>query len=120
MFDANLLFKNAATLTTTGTAALAIAKTPASGVDVEVAITTVAGSTTGRTIDFVIQESAGGTTASGTLATFTQMTTTGRQTRRVQSKQPYLILAYTMGTGTGLSVVVSAGIVAGPVNDQVV
>jgi hypothetical protein len=125
MLDANLLFHNAATITTTGTSGTAgtigIFKTPAEGVDVEIAITSIAGSTTGRTLDFKVQETDNADGSSATdLVTFPQMTGTGRRARRVQSQKPYLVLARTCGTGTGLSAVVTAGISSGMPSDEAV
>lgn len=119
MFDSNLLFHSAAALTTSGNSdALTADKTSGSGVDVEIAVTAVAGSTTGLTVDFIVQESADGTTYNN-LVTFPQITTTGRWARRVQSDKKYLRLNRTCGTGTGLSVTVTAGIVSGKPNDAV-
>jgi hypothetical protein len=119
MFDANLLFFNAATVTTTTNAVLStagISKTPARGVDVEIVITAIAGSTTGRTIDGVLAESDDGTTY-GNVVTFPQMTTTGRVFRRYKSKKAYHKLTLTCGTGTGLSATLTAGVVSGEQRD---
>lgn len=120
MLDELLLFHDGATLTTSGTTSwLDVAKTPAAGVVVEVAVTSIAGSTTGRTMDFIVQESAtNDETAPLDVVTFPQMTTTGRYTKTVQSSKRYLRLKRTFGTGTGLSAVVTAGMVSGHLNDQ--
>ena len=119
MFDANLLFHSATALTTSGTSsALDIKKTAAAGVPVEIAVTAVAGSTTGLTMDFVVWESADGTTYNA-LVTFPQITAAGRYTRVVQTKNRYLKLARTAGAATGLSYTVTAGIVSGNLPDQV-
>lgn len=123
MFDTNLLFHNGATITTTGTsgtAPIAIFKTPADGIDIEIIITAFAGSSTGRTLDFIVQETNQSDGSSATdLVTFPQMTDVGRWTRRVQSKKNYLVLKRTAGTGTGLSATVTAGISSGVPIDQV-
>jgi hypothetical protein len=119
MFDSNLLFHNAAALTTTGnSASLDVKKTPAEGVVVEVAVTAVAGSTTGLTMDFIVQESDNDSTWNN-LVTFPQITAVGRQTRVVQSQKRYLRLARTAGAATGLSMTVTAGIVSGNLPDEV-
>lgn len=118
MFDSNLLFHNAAALTTTGNSSgLDIGKTPNDGVDIEIAVTAIAGSTTGLTMDFIVQESDDNSTYNN-LATFAQITTTGRWTRRVQSKKRYLRLNRTAGAATGLSYTVTAGIVSGQQRDS--
>lgn len=118
MLDANLLFHNAAALTTTGnSSSLNVKKTPAEGVWVEVCVTASAGSATGKTIDFIVQESADDSTWNN-LVTFPQITTTGRWARKVQSKKAYLRLNRTAGAATGLSFTVTAGIVSGPTDDQ--
>jgi hypothetical protein len=118
MLDANLLFHNAAALTTTGnSSSLDIKKTGEKGVVVEVQVTTVVGSTTGLTMDFIVQESDDDSTYNN-LVTFAQITTTGRWTRRVQSKKRYLRLNRTAGAATGLSYTVTAGIASGNLVDQ--
>lgn len=119
MFDTNLLFFDAATVTTTTNAVLStagISKTPANGIDVEIVITAIAGSTTGRTLDAVLAESDDGTTYNN-VATFAQMTTTGRVFRRYASKKAYHKLTITCGTGTGLSATLTAGVVSGQQRD---
>lgn len=119
MFDANLLFTNAAAVTTSGnSSALDIKKTPAEGVPVEIAVTAVAGSTTGLTLDAAVQESDNNSTYN-TVATFPQITAAGRYTRVVQSKKRYLRIAYVAGAATGLSFTLTAGIVSGNLPDQV-
>jgi hypothetical protein len=118
MFDTNLLFHNAAALTTSGnSASLDIRKTAAEGAVVEIAVTALAGSTTGRTIDFIVQESDDDS-AYNNNTTFAQLSATGRVTRRVQSKKRYLRLNRVVGTGTGASFTVTAGIVSGNIKDQ--
>ena len=118
MLDSNLLFTNAAAITTTGnSAALNVKKTPSEGVPVELAVTAVAGSTTGLTLDAVVAESADGTTYNN-LVTFAQITGTGRWTRVVQTKKAYLRITYTAGAATGLSFTVTAGIASGNLPDQ--
>lgn len=117
MLDSTLLFHNAEALTTSGNStSKRIRKTGADGVTVEIAVTAIAGSTTGRTMDFIVQESDDDSTWNN-LVTFPQMTTTGRQFRRVQSKKQYLRINRTFGTGTGLSATVTAGIVSGMERD---
>ena len=118
MFDSNLLFFNAATVTTTTNQALSnINKTPVRGVEIELAITSIAGSTTGRTLDLVISESSDGTTYNNVL-TFPQQTTTGRVSRRYQSKLKYAKATITCGTGTGLSATVTVGVASGQQRDM--
>src|SRR3989304_4927188 len=113
MFDTNLLFHNAAALTTTGTSAsMDLGKTPADGVDMEIAVTAVAGSTTGLTMDFVVRESDNDSTYND-LVTFPQMSAVGLFNRRIKTKKRYLALKRTAGAATGLSFTVTAGIVSG-------
>lgn len=117
MLDSNLLFHNAAALTTTSTSsALDIKKTSSEGVVIEIAVTALAGSTTGRTLDWVVKESDDDSTYN-TNTTFPQVTATGRYTRRIQSKKRYLKLALTAGAATGLSATVTAGIASGNVRN---
>lgn len=113
MFDANLLFYDGVTLTTaTGSTVLQIKKTPADGVDVELDVTTITGTT--GTLDVVVQHSDSSTTGFTTIATFPQITTTtGPRHLRVQTKKPFVKLTPTTG-GTSPSFVVTAGIVSGP------
>jgi hypothetical protein len=119
MFDSNLLFHNAAALTTTGnSSALDVKKTAAEGVPVEIAVTAVAGSTTGLTMDFIVAESDDDSTYNN-LVTFPQISAVGRYTRIVQSQKRYLRLSRTAGAATGLSMTVTAGIVSGNLPDQV-
>ena len=121
MFDTNLMFHSAATLTTTGVTptALDVGKTPAAGVDVEIVVTSLAGSAgAGLTLAFSVEECD---TTNGTwvaLATFPSIIATGRHNRVVQSKRRYLRLPLTAGTATGLSAVVTAGIVSGQQRDM--
>lgn len=118
MFDANLLFHNAAALTTSGnSSSLDIRKTAADGVVVEIAVTALAGSTTGRTLDFIVQESDDDS-AYNNNTTFAQISATGRYQRRVQTKKRYLRLNRVAGAATGLSATVTAGIVSGMLVDQ--
>ena len=115
MFDANLLFHNAAALTATGNSSgLDIKKTAAEGVVVEIDVTAVTG--TSPTMDFIVQESNDDSTYNN-LVTFAQITAVGRWQRRVQSKKRYLRLGRTAG-GTTPSFTVTAGIVSGPLVDQ--
>lgn len=118
MKDTNLLFSNAAAITTTAdSTALTVDKTSERGVVVELVVSAVAGSTTGLTLDAIVKESADGTTYNN-LVTFAQITGTGRWQRRVQSKKKYLRISYTAGAATGLSFTVTAGIESGFLNDQ--
>jgi len=117
MFDANLLFSNAAVLTVTANSAeLDLRGTAADGVDVEVAVTAASG--TGPTLDPVVQHSDTSGSGFAALTTFAQITATGRATRRVQSDKRFLRIAYTVG-GTSPSFTVTAGIVSGKPTDQV-
>lgn len=119
MFDTDLLFYNAATVTTTTDGVdLDIKKTGNDGVTVEVCVTALAGSTTGRTLDVIVKESDDDSTYTN-LATFDQITTTGRWTRKVQTQKRYLRASITAGAATGLSATVTAGIVSGNLPDQV-
>jgi len=120
MFDTNLLFHNAAALTTSGnSSSLDIRKTAAAGGPVEIAVTASAGSTTGKTIVFKVQESDDDFSADTVdLVTFPTITGGGRWTRRVQSKKRYLRLNRVVGAGTGASFTVTAGIVSGNLKDQ--
>lgn len=114
MYDNNLLFHDAAALNSNGNSSgLNIGKTPAKGVWVEIAVTAASG--TSPTIDFVVQESDDDSTYND-LVTFEQITETGRWSRLVQSKKPYLRLNRTLG-GTSPSFTVTAGIVSGPQRD---
>lgn len=120
MFDYNLLFTHssgaAVAVTTTGNStALAVEKTPASGVDVEIVITAVSGTGT-PTMTPVLYESDDDSTYYA-LATWKDITATGRYTRRAQSKRKYLRLTYTL-TGTSPSFTTLAGIVSGPQRDH--
>lgn len=120
MFDTNLLFINAATITTSSSTppSIDVGKTPADGIDVQVCVTALSGSATGLTLDFTVEECD---TTNGTwvvVNTFPQFTGTGRTTRRVQSKRRYLRMPYTAGAATGLSSTVTAGIVSGTPRDQ--
>jgi len=118
MLDANLLFHSAATLTTSGdSSSVNIKKTAADGVPIEIVVAALAGSTTGRTLDFKVQESD--TEGSGYTdnTTFPQITAVGRYYRRVQSKKAYLRLNRVAGAATGLSATVTAGIVSGAQRD---
>lgn len=118
MFDSSLLFTDATAVTTTGNStALNINKTPADGVDVELCVTAVAGSTTGLTLDAVVHESADNSTYNA-VTTFAQVAATGRWVRRVQSKKAYLRITYTVGAATGASFTLTAGIVSGSQRDQ--
>jgi len=117
MLDTNLLFHNAAALTASGNSAgLDIKKTGADGVEVEIAVTALAGSTTGLTMDFIVQESDNDSTYNN-VTTFPQLSTTGRTIRRAKSKKRYLRLNRVAGAATGLSFTVTAGIVSGGQRD---
>jgi hypothetical protein len=117
MLDANLLFHNAATLTTSGdSSGLDVKKTAADGLWVEIVVTALAGSTTGRTLDFRVDESDNDSTYNADV-TFPQITAVGRYYRRVQSKKRYLRLNRVAGAATGLSATVTAGIVSGAQRD---
>lgn len=120
MFDSTLLFLSAATVTTTSAspASLDVGKTPADGAVVEIAVVGMAGSATGRTLDFTVEECDTTDGTFVTVSTFPQITTSGRWTRVVQSKRRYLRLPVTAGAGTGLTATVTAGIVSGNLRDQ--
>jgi len=110
MFDANLLFHNAAALTASGnSSSLDVKKTPVAGVPVEVVVTAVSGTT--PTLDLVVQESDDDSNWND-VVTFKQITGTGRWGGLVQSKKRYLRLARTVG-GTTPSFTVTAGINTG-------
>jgi hypothetical protein len=119
MFDSNLLFNDGTTtnaVTTNGdSTALNVAKTAEKGVTVEIAAITVSG--TSPTLDVIVQESDNDSSYNN-LVTFAQITGTGRWQRKVQSKKAYLRLDYTVG-GTSPSFKVQAGIVSGPITDQI-
>lgn len=110
MFDANLLFSDGVTVTTTAnSSAVHEYKTPAAGIPVEIAVTAATG--TSPTMDVVCQESDDDSTYN-TVVTFPQITTTGVFTRVVQSKKAYLRMTYTIG-GTSPSFTVKSGVVSG-------
>jgi len=115
MFDANLLFHDAAALTATGnSSSLDVKKTDVNGVVVKVVVTAVSGTT--PTLDLKVQESDDNSTWKD-LVTFDQITSTGRWSRLVQSKRRYLRLARTVG-GTTPSFTVTAGIASGMERDH--
>lgn len=127
MFDSNLLFYSAVAVTTTGTGgttgsagpkALQVDKTPAAGLEIEVVVTAAAGSTTGGTLDILIMGSADDSTYTQ-VGSFERITnaSTGRYIARVQTKKKYLRLDRTVGTGTGFSATITAGIVSGGQRD---
>jgi len=114
-FDANLLFYNATTLTTATTSTiLDVQKTPANGVPIELAVTSMSSST--GTLDVVVKASDSTTTGFVTVATFAQVTYSASGATRhlvVQTKKRYLELVPTTA-GTTPGFVVTAGIVSGP------
>lgn len=115
MFDTNLLFSNAAVTTTSGySSSIAINKTPADGVWIEVAVTAASGA-----LDVQIYESTDATAATSAdqlVATFPQITAAGRYFRKVQSKKAYLFARYTLSL-TSPSFTITAGPVSGPLPD---
>lgn len=122
MYDTNLLFFNNIALTTTTNAVLNHKKTPAAGIWAEIALKNLVGSASGGTIDAVIAESDDNSVYNN-LVTFPQVlagTGNGRWNRLVQSQKAYLKLTVTLGTGTGLAGSLTAGLVTGPVQDEVV
>lgn len=117
MFDTDLLFSNAATITQDGFGtAVQVDKTPADGVWIEIAVTALSGST--PLLDCTVYEHTNTTqtTANQVLATFPQISATGRYFRLVQTKKSHLHLHYNV-TGTSFSATVTAGIVSGPTPD---
>lgn len=130
MFDATLLFFNGVAVTTTGTGgtsgstntkALTINKTPADGLEAEIIFTAVAGSTTGGTIAFKIMGSADDSTyvQIGQTPSYTNAAV-GRFLHRFRTPYKYVRLDPVVGTGTGASITVYAGIVTGGQRDQYV
>lgn len=115
MFDKNQLFYDGVTLTTATTSTIVdVGKTPAHGVGIELAVTSMSSST--GTLDVVVKESDSTTTGFVTIATFPQVTYTGGTGARymvVQSTKRYLELVPTTG-GTSPGFVVTAGVVSGP------
>lgn len=128
MFDANLLFFNGVAVTTTGTGgtsgssntkAIAAYKTPADGVEAEIVFTAVAGSTTGGTIAFKVMGSADDSTyvQIGQTPSYTNAAI-GRYLHRIRTTYKYVRLDPVVGTGTGFSATVYAGIVSGGQRDH--
>ena len=114
MFDKNLLFYDGVTLTTATTSTiLDVGKTPAHGIGIELAVTSMSSST--GTLDVVVKESDSTTTGFVTIATFPQVTynNVGARYMVVQSTKRYLELVPTTG-GTSPGFVVTAGVVSGP------
>lgn len=122
MLDTNLLMYSAKAITTSGTGgtsgstnpkAITVDKTPAAGVEIEVIVSAVAGSTAGGTLDLSIMGSDDDLTYVE-VGAFSRITnaSTGRYVARVQSKKKYLRLDSTVGTGTGFSATITAGIVS--------
>lgn len=120
MFDTNLLFHSGSTYSTSTATPpwVDVGKTPADGVDIQISVTALSGSATGLTLDFTCEECDTTNGSAVTVATFPQMSGTGRQSRRVQSKKRYLRLPVTCGGATGLSCTITAGIVSGVPRDQ--
>lgn len=117
MFDANLLFSDSVAISGNGnSSSVNIKKTPANGIDIEIAVTAKSG--TSPTLDVKVQESNNDSSYND-LVSFAQFTDVGRQTRRVQSKKAYLRLAYTTG-GTTPNFTVKAGVVSGVPFDSAV
>jgi hypothetical protein len=110
-FDSSLLFYNGTTLTTATAAIVTVAKTPASGIGIELAVTSASSQ---GTLDVVVKSSDSSTTGFVTVASFPQVTSAGGVNYLVvQSNKKYLELVPTTG-GTNPSFVVTAGIVSGP------
>lgn len=129
MFDANLLFFNGVAVTTTGTGgtsgssntkAATINKTPADGLEIAINFTAAAGSTTGGTIYFKVMGSADDSTyvQIGQTPSYTPPTALTRHLHRVRTDYKYIRLDPVVGTGTGFSATVYAGIVTGGAADH--
>jgi hypothetical protein len=118
MFDQNLLFSDGQALTADAysTYAVAVNKTPAAGVWIEVAVTEL---TTTSELDVIVLEKAADSgwdyTSTAQKLAQKKITATGRYFILVQSKSAYLKL-YFDGTGWGTATV-TAGIVSGPQRD---
>lgn len=129
MFDTNLMFwagtEDITTSTLSGTKA--VGPTGVMGITVECAIDSAAGSLTGWTVDPYVTFAA---TAGGTYADTAYLpritkaadaATTGliRVARVVQSDKRFMKGGFTLGTGTGLAISATMGIVSGPPSDAV-
>ncbi len=107
MFDKNLLFSNAQVVNADAdsTNVLTINKTPADGIDIELAVTAASGTT--PTLDTIVVDASG-----RTVAHFPQLTGTGAKALRVQANSTTLKLTYDVG-GSSPSFTVTAGITTG-------
>jgi hypothetical protein len=128
MIDSTLLFFNGVAITTTGTGgtsgssntkAITNYKSPGLGQVIGIHVTTVAGSTTGGTIQFALMGSADDSTyvEFGRTPIYTNAAV-GRYFVRTQHKYKYMRLDPIVGTGTAFSATVYAGIVSGGQRDS--
>lgn len=123
MFDSNLLFSSAQVVTADAfsTNALDLAKTPAGGDWLEVAVTAVSG--TSPTLDITCYgkatDASWATTDNEIGILGTQITAVGRYFFKIQSDLRYAKVNYDVG-GTTPSFTVTCGIVSGPQQDAVV
>lgn len=127
MLDSDLQFFNGVAITTTGTGgtsgssntkAITNYKSPGQGQTIGIFITAVAGSTTGGTIQFKLMGSDDDSTYTqfGVTPNYTNAAV-GRYFYRTQHKYKYMRLDPVVGTGTGFSATVRAGIVTGGQRD---
>jgi hypothetical protein len=110
MYDANLLFTSASAITTDGVSTnLAVYKTPAAGLWVQIDVTAVSG--TSPTLDVSVLEKDGTSIAATDqkVVVFPQITAVGSYRRLVQSKKSHLALYYDVG-GTTPSFTLTSGI----------
>lgn len=127
MLDSDLQFFNGVAITTTGTGgtsgssntkAITNYKTPGDGMWIGVFVTAVAGSTTGGTLQFKVM----GSDDDSTYTEFSRSpiytnAAVNRYYFRVQHKYKYMRLDPVVGTGTGFSATVRAGVVTGVQRD---
>jgi hypothetical protein len=116
MLDENLLFHDGAVLTATvNSNSIDLGKTGANGVVVQIASTTVSGSS--PTLNTIVQESTNDSTWVN-LTTFDQVTASERSSRTIQTQKQYVRLSHTIG-GSSPSFTVTAGIASGHTLDEV-